>query len=124
MSYGVGRRRGLDVVLLWCRPVAIVLIQPLAWEPLYAASTALKRKEREREGERGKEGGRKDRQAGKREAGGKVKMSAPFSFSLEGFIRFLGKGVRAGRGRLALPGQPPLPLGLRLSTRIIHSRQP
>ena len=64
MSYGVGRRRGLDVVLLWlwCRPVAIVLIQPLAWEPLYAASTALKRKERKREKEGRREEGKTDRQ--------------------------------------------------------------
>ena len=47
---------------LWCRPVAIVLIQPLAWEPLYAASTALKRKERKREKEGRREEGKTDRQ--------------------------------------------------------------
>ena len=28
---------------LWYRPVATVLIRPLAWEPLYATSVALKR---------------------------------------------------------------------------------
>ena len=28
---------------LWCRPVAVAPIRPLAWEPPYAASTALKR---------------------------------------------------------------------------------
>ena len=36
VSCGVGRRRGLDPVLLWLwrRPVAIALIRLLAWEPL------------------------------------------------------------------------------------------
>ena len=35
---------------LWCRPVAPALIQPLAWEPPYAAAAALKRqKEEEKE---------------------------------------------------------------------------
>ena len=40
----VGRRRVLDLVLLWlwCRPVATVPIRPLAWEPPHAVSTALK----------------------------------------------------------------------------------
>ena len=28
---------------LWCRPVATVLIGPLAWEPPYAMGTSLKR---------------------------------------------------------------------------------
>ena len=44
MSSGVGHRRGLDPVLLWlwCRPVAVVLIWPLAWEPPYAVGAALK----------------------------------------------------------------------------------
>ena len=38
MSCGVGRRHGLDPVLLWlwCGPVATALIGPLAWEPPYA----------------------------------------------------------------------------------------
>ena len=33
-----------DLALLWpwCRPAAAALIQPLAWELLYAASVALK----------------------------------------------------------------------------------
>ena len=37
VSCGVGCRRGLDPALLWlwCRPAAVALIQPLAWEPLY-----------------------------------------------------------------------------------------
>ena len=28
---------------LWCRPMTTALIQPLAWEPPYAAGVALKR---------------------------------------------------------------------------------
>ena len=41
---GVGRRYGLDLALLWlwCRPAAIPLIWPLAWEPPYAPVAALK----------------------------------------------------------------------------------
>ena len=44
MSCGVGRRRDLDLVLLWLwgRLVAIAPIRPLAWEPAYAAGEALK----------------------------------------------------------------------------------
>ena len=34
---------------LWYRPVATALIQPLAWEPLYAMGVALKKKERKKE---------------------------------------------------------------------------
>ena len=52
MSCGVGRRHGLDLVLLWLwrRPAAIALIEPLAWEPPYAMDAALgKKKKRERE---------------------------------------------------------------------------
>ena len=38
MSCDVGCRRGSDPVLLWlwCRPAAVALIEPLAWEPPYA----------------------------------------------------------------------------------------
>ena len=44
MSLGVGCRHGSDSVLLWlwCRPAAIALIQPIAWEPPYATGVALK----------------------------------------------------------------------------------
>ena len=44
MSCGVGGRRGSDPALpwLWSRPAAVALIQPLAWEPPYAAGAALK----------------------------------------------------------------------------------
>ena len=47
MSCVVGHRRGLDLALLWLwrRPAAIVSIQPLAWEPPYAVSVALKTKQ-------------------------------------------------------------------------------
>ena len=51
MSWDVGRRRSLDPALLWlwCRPVAVTLIQRLAWKPPYAKGVALKRwKEKER----------------------------------------------------------------------------
>lgn len=49
MSCGVGFRCGLDPALLWlwCRPVAVVLIQPLAWEFPYATGVALKKRERD-----------------------------------------------------------------------------
>uniref|UniRef100_A0A8D0RM76 Uncharacterized protein n=1 Tax=Sus scrofa TaxID=9823 RepID=A0A8D0RM76_PIG len=42
VSCGVGCRRGSDPTLLWlwCRPVATAPIQPLAWEPSYAAGAA------------------------------------------------------------------------------------
>jgi len=42
VSCGVGCRRGLDPALLWLwrRLVATALIQPLAWEPPYAAEAA------------------------------------------------------------------------------------
>ena len=42
MSCGVGRRPGSDLALLWCRLAATALIRPLAWEPPYATSVALK----------------------------------------------------------------------------------
>ena len=36
MSCGVGRRHGSDAVLLWlrCRPTAVALSRPLAWDLL------------------------------------------------------------------------------------------
>ena len=42
MSCGVGCRRGSDPMLLWLwrRLVATAPIQPLAWEPPYAAGAA------------------------------------------------------------------------------------
>ena len=44
MRCGVGRRRGFDLALLWCRPAAIAPIGPLAWEPGCASGAALKSK--------------------------------------------------------------------------------
>ena len=46
MSCCVGCRCGSDPVLLWlwCRPTAVALIRPLAWEPPYAVGTTLKSK--------------------------------------------------------------------------------
>ena len=51
MSCGVGCRHGSDLVLLWLwrRPAAVVLTQPLAWEPPYAAGAALKTKTKKKE---------------------------------------------------------------------------
>ena len=43
---GVGHRYSSDPVLLWRRPVAIAPIEPLAWEPPYAASVSLKKKKK------------------------------------------------------------------------------
>ena len=51
MRCGVSHRRGLDPMLLWlwCRLVATALIQPLAWEPLYASGSAIKRPKEKKE---------------------------------------------------------------------------
>ena len=50
VSCDVGRRRSLYLVLLrlWCRPAAVALIQPLAWEPPYAAGEALEDTKRQK----------------------------------------------------------------------------
>ena len=41
---------GKDPALLWRRPAAVASIGPLAWEPPYATTVALKRpKKRERQ---------------------------------------------------------------------------
>ena len=51
MSCGVGRRQGSDPALLWpwCKLTATAPIEPLAWEPPYAMSAALKKTERQKE---------------------------------------------------------------------------
>ena len=38
----------LALLWLWCRPAAVALIGPLAWEFPYAAGVALKKKKKER----------------------------------------------------------------------------
>ena len=43
MSCGVGHRLGSDLMLLWHRLVATILMRPLAWEPPYAQGVDLKR---------------------------------------------------------------------------------
>ena len=50
VSCGVGHRLGSDPKLLWLqhRPAAAAWIQPLAWEPPYAAHVALKKKKKKR----------------------------------------------------------------------------
>ena len=51
MSCGVGRRCGLDLVLLWlwCRLAAATQIRLLAWELPYAMGAGLKSKEKKKE---------------------------------------------------------------------------
>jgi len=48
MSYGVGHRCGLELVLLhlWCRLAATAPTGPQAWEPLCATGVALKKTKR------------------------------------------------------------------------------
>ena len=38
--------KDMALLRLWCRPAAIALISPLAWEPPYAVGAALKKKKR------------------------------------------------------------------------------
>ena len=49
-----GHRRGSDLSLLWlwCRPAPTAPIQPLAWEPPYAAGMALEKAKRQKKKER------------------------------------------------------------------------
>ena len=46
MSCNVVRRCGSDPVLLWRRPLAVALIEPLAWDPPYAMGMTLKTKKK------------------------------------------------------------------------------
>ena len=51
MSCGVGRRHGLDLVLLWLwlgRPVATAPIRPVGWEPPHAIGAALKKQKQKK----------------------------------------------------------------------------
>ena len=53
MSCGVVHRHGSDPALLWlwlwCSLAATALIEPLSWEPPYAAGAALKRQKKGKE---------------------------------------------------------------------------
>ena len=51
MNCGVVCRHGFDLALLWLwrRLAAVASIRPLAWEPPYAVSAALKSKKKKRE---------------------------------------------------------------------------
>ena len=59
MRCGVGRRCGSDPELLWlwCWPVAMAPIRPLAWESPYAKGVALEKAKRQKK-EKKKGGGR------------------------------------------------------------------
>ena len=50
MSCGIGRRSGLDPMLLWLwrSPVATAPIRPLAWEPPYAEGVAQEMAKRQK----------------------------------------------------------------------------
>ena len=52
---GVGHRLSLDPTLLrpWSRPAAVTQIQPLAWERLYTAGAALRKKKKKRKERKG-----------------------------------------------------------------------
>ena len=56
VSCGVGCRRGSDPALLWLwrRPVATAPIQPLAWEPPYAARAAQRNSKKTKKKEKGR----------------------------------------------------------------------
>ena len=53
MSCGAVHRYGSDLALLFL--VAAALIQPLAWEPPYAAGAALEKKKKKKKRERERE---------------------------------------------------------------------
>ena len=50
VSCGVGGRLSSDLALLWlwCRPVAVALIRPLAWEPPHATGAAPKKQKKKK----------------------------------------------------------------------------
>ena len=59
MNCGVGRRGGSDLALLWLwfRLACVAPTRPLAWEPLYAVGTVLKRQKDKKKKKRKKENG-------------------------------------------------------------------
>ena len=50
MGCGVDHRHGSDLVLLWLwyKPAATAWIEPLAWEPSYAAGATLERQKKKK----------------------------------------------------------------------------
>ena len=50
VSYGVGHRRGSDLVLLWLwhRPTAVAVIGPLTWEHPYAVGASSKEQKKQK----------------------------------------------------------------------------
>ena len=50
LRYGIGCRRGLDLMLLWlwCRLATTAPTGPLAWEPPHAVGEALKSKKKKK----------------------------------------------------------------------------
>ena len=56
MSFGIGRRLSSDLawLWLWCRPVVVALIVPLAWEPPYAMGAALEKDKKKKKKNCGK----------------------------------------------------------------------
>ena len=58
---------GLDLVLLWCRPLATAPIPPLAWEPQYAAGVALKKQKKKKKSKKKKKKQRKKLMQGREE---------------------------------------------------------
>ena len=111
MSCGVGRRRSLDLGLLWlwCWPAATALMPPLAWEPPCATGAALKRKKKKT-----KEFSHSPREKNK---GHHQWGASQFSALLAGSLSPLPSGQREGapssnvfRGQFSLPlrlTQPP-----------------
>ena len=72
MSCGVGRRRGTDPALLWlwCRPVAMAPIRPLAWEPPYATGEAqemAKKRQKKKKGQKKKKEKKRKKKEGFKE---------------------------------------------------------
>ena len=63
MSCGVGRRLGLDPMLLWLwrRLVATALIQPLVWEPPYASGSGPRKGKKTKKKKKKKKKGKKKR---------------------------------------------------------------
>ena len=93
MSCGEGHRCCFYLALLWLwrRPAAIAPTGPIALEPLYAISAALKSKKRKRKKERRKEGRKEGRKGRKKERNNISWVKARKTWTCQTF-----KGVRNG----------------------------